>query len=194
MEVSTVFVNNIPKKVHWRWLRKIFQNQGKVVDVFIPKKRSGNGKKFGFVRFGERNDALHAIEFLHGAWLMNLQLGVNMARFNKMSEYWRKVKGGPEVGNEQASNIEKQKVEIFNKFRIPRVSFKDVLIDAMKKEVAEQGNVQGKKCEGVINASCIYWLQNSIVVVTKSKEDVESIAEKLNMANISFINVKVIGK
>ena len=51
MESFSVFVNNIPLCVHWRWLQKIFSHHGKVVDVFIPKKRNVGGKKFGFVRF-----------------------------------------------------------------------------------------------------------------------------------------------
>ncbi|XVF17804.1 hypothetical protein REPUB_Repub10bG0155800 [Reevesia pubescens] len=51
MDVTSVFINNIPKQVHWRWLWRIFSHHGKVVDVFIPKKCSKSGRRYGFVRF-----------------------------------------------------------------------------------------------------------------------------------------------
>ncbi|XVF38883.1 hypothetical protein REPUB_Repub20aG0141200 [Reevesia pubescens] len=90
--VTTVFVNNIPTRVHWRWLWRIFENHGNVVDVFIPRKRNVRGKRFGFVRFAGRNEAVRAVTALNGAWLLDSRLGVNAARFNNTQEYWRKVR------------------------------------------------------------------------------------------------------
>ncbi|XVF28892.1 hypothetical protein REPUB_Repub15cG0072000 [Reevesia pubescens] len=62
-----VFVENVPERVHWRWLKKVFQNFGRVVDVFIPRKHSGSGKKFAFVRFEREIDANRARRNLEGA-------------------------------------------------------------------------------------------------------------------------------
>ncbi|XVE99818.1 hypothetical protein REPUB_Repub03eG0234200 [Reevesia pubescens] len=89
--VTSVFVNNIPQKVHWRWLWRIFSNHAKVADVFIPKKRSRNGSRYGFVRFVSRFDAYKVVKRLNGTWLLNSRLAVNIARFKGRSEYWRKV-------------------------------------------------------------------------------------------------------
>ncbi|XVF22173.1 hypothetical protein REPUB_Repub12eG0150900 [Reevesia pubescens] len=99
--ISTVFVNNIPPLVHWRWLWNIFQNHGRVADVFIPRKRSSSGRKFGFVRFYDWREAARAVSRLNGAWLWEFKLGVNMARFNTRSNFWRKVN----ISNNE--NIEK---------------------------------------------------------------------------------------
>ncbi|XVF07730.1 hypothetical protein REPUB_Repub06bG0165000 [Reevesia pubescens] len=87
---TTVYVNNIPPTIHWRWLWMIFQNQGKVVDVYIPQKRNLNGRKFGFVRFREWNDANRAVSALNGAWLFDFCLTVSFAKSNSRSSYGRK--------------------------------------------------------------------------------------------------------
>ncbi|XVF11023.1 hypothetical protein REPUB_Repub07fG0233500 [Reevesia pubescens] len=71
VRVFSVFVNNIPTRVHWRWLRKIFQWHGTVIDVFIPKKRSSSGKKFGFVHFASLREAKTAVGRLNGAWILD---------------------------------------------------------------------------------------------------------------------------
>ncbi|XVF23290.1 hypothetical protein REPUB_Repub13aG0024100 [Reevesia pubescens] len=89
--VTSVFVNNIPQKVHWRWLWTIFEHYGRVLDVFIPRKRSRLGKRYGFVRFASRPAALTAIKSLNGAWLLNSRIGVNIARFRGRTSYWRKI-------------------------------------------------------------------------------------------------------
>ncbi|XVE91703.1 hypothetical protein REPUB_Repub01dG0033600 [Reevesia pubescens] len=63
----------------------------RVVDVFIPRKMSLNGRKFGFVRFSGLNEARRVVAALSRAWLFNFYLLINMARFNTMSKFWRKV-------------------------------------------------------------------------------------------------------
>ncbi|XVF32255.1 hypothetical protein REPUB_Repub17cG0065800 [Reevesia pubescens] len=97
--VTSVFVNNIPQKVHWRWLWTIFEHHGRVVDVFIPRKRNGLGKQYGFVHFAFRPAALTAIRRLNGAWLLNSKIGVNIARFRSRTSYWRKVSTSTKPAN-----------------------------------------------------------------------------------------------
>ncbi|XVF15686.1 hypothetical protein REPUB_Repub09cG0176600 [Reevesia pubescens] len=91
MAVFSIFVNNIPAKVHWRWLQNIFDFHGKVVDVFILKKRSNRGQKFGFVRFASLSEAKTTARSLNGVWLLDHRIKVNFSRFNARSSYWRKV-------------------------------------------------------------------------------------------------------
>ncbi|XVF20745.1 hypothetical protein REPUB_Repub12eG0029500 [Reevesia pubescens] len=105
-EVSTVFVNNIRSRVHWRWLWRIFQNQGTVVDVFIPRKRSSRGRKFGFVRFVSKDDANRAVKMLNGAWRLDFRLGVNLARFNSRSNYYRKVQTSRGTNPNNQENVD----------------------------------------------------------------------------------------
>ncbi|XVF23547.1 hypothetical protein REPUB_Repub13aG0048100 [Reevesia pubescens] len=100
----SVFVSNIPQKVHWRWLWKIFANHGRVVDVFIPKNRNGvSGKRFGFVRFVHHEEALSMIRKLNGVWLLNSKISVKMARSNGRTSYWRRVQ---KRSTSQADDVE----------------------------------------------------------------------------------------
>ncbi|KAK8677014.1 hypothetical protein V6N13_142571 [Hibiscus sabdariffa] len=57
----TVFVSNLPPRLHWQGLWAAFAHHGDVVDAFIPAKRSQDGNRFGFVRFANMNDAQRVI-------------------------------------------------------------------------------------------------------------------------------------
>lgn len=52
----------------------------------MPKKRNRGGKKFGFTRFGKREDAIKAVERTNGVWLEDFKLGVNIAKFDRSEE------------------------------------------------------------------------------------------------------------
>ncbi|XVF38651.1 hypothetical protein REPUB_Repub20aG0120800 [Reevesia pubescens] len=86
--IFTVFVNNLPPSVYRRWVWQIFLHHGKVVDVFIPKKRNVSGRCFGFVRFASKEDAARAVKNLNGAWLLDYRINVNFARFNPRVDSW----------------------------------------------------------------------------------------------------------
>lgn len=54
------------------WLRHLFNSQGKVIDVYIPAKRSLRyNTKFGFVRFKNKEEALRAIKAFNGVSIRN---------------------------------------------------------------------------------------------------------------------------
>lgn len=52
----------------------------------MPKKRNRGGKKFGFTRFGKREDAIKAVERTNGVWLEDFKLGVHIAKFDRSEE------------------------------------------------------------------------------------------------------------
>ncbi|MBA0677699.1 hypothetical protein Goari_019093 [Gossypium aridum] len=52
----TVFVNNLSARMHWRWLWKLFQYHGRVVDVFILSRKSRSGKKYDFIGYAFFHD------------------------------------------------------------------------------------------------------------------------------------------
>ncbi|XVF31122.1 hypothetical protein REPUB_Repub16aG0118500 [Reevesia pubescens] len=89
--VSTVFVNNLPSRVYWRWVWLIFQYHEKILDVFIPKQMNVNGRRFGFVRFSGMEDTHRVVNVLNCAWLMDYRLNVNFARYNSRVVSWKKV-------------------------------------------------------------------------------------------------------
>ncbi|XVF19035.1 hypothetical protein REPUB_Repub11eG0075800 [Reevesia pubescens] len=100
--VFTVFVNNLPPKVHWRWVKTVFQKFGRVVDIFLPRKNSRNGHRFGFVRYVSIADAHRAQWNLNGVWFLDYKIRVYLAKYNPMSAFWRKTKRklSVEVANE----------------------------------------------------------------------------------------------
>ncbi|XVF24882.1 hypothetical protein REPUB_Repub13aG0165700 [Reevesia pubescens] len=69
----------------------IFQHHGRVVDVFIPQKKSARCSKFSFVRFIDISEAMLAVQKLNGAWLFDHHIRVNLARFNARSHYWGRM-------------------------------------------------------------------------------------------------------
>ncbi|KAK8694284.1 hypothetical protein V6N13_071838 [Hibiscus sabdariffa] len=88
--IVTLYVANIPTTLHWSRLRQTFERHGDVVDSFIARKQNKAGKRFGFVRFSNRNGAERAIERLNGFKLYGSRLLVSVARFKARTSYWRK--------------------------------------------------------------------------------------------------------
>ncbi|KAL4352857.1 hypothetical protein GQ457_06G008930 [Hibiscus cannabinus] len=86
----TVFVGNLSPKVHWRFLKKLFQRFGRVLDVFIPRKSYLSGSNFGFVRFPSLREAETTVFMFNGAWVVDRRIQVNIAKFGCRSTYWRK--------------------------------------------------------------------------------------------------------
>lgn len=54
---------------------------GKVVDVFVPKKKNKEGKAFGFVRFKEVGYPLELERRLDQIWIRTYKLRANSTRF-----------------------------------------------------------------------------------------------------------------
>ncbi|KAK8626240.1 hypothetical protein V6N13_133891 [Hibiscus sabdariffa] len=86
----SVFVGNLSTKVNWRYLKKLFQRYGRVLDVFIPKKTDLSGSKFGFVRSPSMREAETTLFMFEGAWIVDRCIQVNLAKFGSRSKYWRK--------------------------------------------------------------------------------------------------------
>ncbi|KAL4339799.1 hypothetical protein GQ457_08G032590 [Hibiscus cannabinus] len=64
--VWTLYVHNISDNLHWQGVWQVFDRHGVVVDVFIPRRRSKDGRRFGFVRMESMEDVDRVIERLHG--------------------------------------------------------------------------------------------------------------------------------
>lgn len=49
------------------WLKQIFRNDGKIVDVYISNKaRANKNFKFNFIRFAKREEAIRAMQRNNG--------------------------------------------------------------------------------------------------------------------------------
>ncbi|XP_057436865.1 eukaryotic translation initiation factor 3 subunit G-like [Lotus japonicus] len=77
----SVFIDGIEDKVYYLHLRHLCSKFGKVLNLFVQRQRkSGRIWRFGFVRFGLREQALKAVRGLNGFRLGNASLAVSMAR------------------------------------------------------------------------------------------------------------------
>ncbi|KAL4324137.1 hypothetical protein GQ457_11G030450 [Hibiscus cannabinus] len=81
-EVVSLFVENLPETLHWKGLWFWFARHGDVVNVYIARKRSRGGKRFGFVRMKNLEEAERVIQRLHGFTLYGSKLSVKRARNN----------------------------------------------------------------------------------------------------------------
>ncbi|GJR99817.1 RNA-directed DNA polymerase, eukaryota [Tanacetum coccineum] len=94
---KTVFVTNFPDHITARDLWNVCTAYGKVVDVYIPLKRSKTGKKFAFVRFLKVDNMERLIENLCTIWIGHFHLHANPVRFQResMASFVQPSKGSP---------------------------------------------------------------------------------------------------
>ncbi|KAL4297063.1 hypothetical protein GQ457_12G027510 [Hibiscus cannabinus] len=55
-QIFTLFVENLPEKLHWQGLRHAFGRFGDVLDAFIASKRNRRGRRFGRRIDAEKNN------------------------------------------------------------------------------------------------------------------------------------------
>ncbi|XP_039069264.1 serine/arginine-rich splicing factor 12-like [Hibiscus syriacus] len=85
-ETTTLFVQNIPPRYHWRGLRQLFGRHGDVVSSFIVRKHDRAWKLFGFVSFSNRNDAVRTTLRLNGLWILGYWLTIKEVRYKDKSQ------------------------------------------------------------------------------------------------------------
>ncbi|GKC09006.1 RNA-directed DNA polymerase, eukaryota, partial [Tanacetum coccineum] len=86
MKISnSVFVTNFPNHFSAQDLWKVCNAYGKVIDVYIPLKKSKAGKKFAFVRFIKVDNLDRLIGNLCTIWIGRFHLHANPVRFQRES-------------------------------------------------------------------------------------------------------------
>ncbi|KAL4385576.1 hypothetical protein GQ457_15G025080 [Hibiscus cannabinus] len=110
-EVISLFVENLPEKLHWKGLWFSFARHGEVVSVYIAKKKSRGGKRFGFVRMKNLGEAKRVMERLDGFSLYGSRLSVKRAKENFEWERKRVLKPsvykiGPQWSGKREEHID----------------------------------------------------------------------------------------
>ncbi|KAE8725171.1 Small nuclear ribonucleoprotein family protein [Hibiscus syriacus] len=77
----TLFIENLPEKIHWKRFGSLFCSHGRVLDAFIPNKRNSKEVRFGFIRFASIEEARRAISKMNGYHIDNSKIGVSFAKF-----------------------------------------------------------------------------------------------------------------
>ena len=90
-EVSfTILVDNLPLSVTRSWLWQLFGYEGKMVDVFLSRKRrKNNHQPLAFVRFAKQHEAKKAIMNLHESVIRGCKIKVSMAEFKRKEDIKR---------------------------------------------------------------------------------------------------------
>ncbi|GKD44345.1 RNA-directed DNA polymerase, eukaryota [Tanacetum coccineum] len=89
---KSVFVTNFPDRCTARDFWNVCLAFGKVVDVYIPLKKSKAGKKFAFVRFLKVDNMERLIDNLCTLWIGRFRLQANPVRFQR--GFWVLIDAG----------------------------------------------------------------------------------------------------
>ncbi|XVF27797.1 hypothetical protein REPUB_Repub14bG0139900 [Reevesia pubescens] len=145
----------------------------------------------------------NAIVGLGGRSISGKQIHLNLATFN------RQRKPVLPQRNAESQNVrwrdryqpflDTKKKELWNRLKRPGTLFKDALLSdkGIKPIPIRAGNSSSTSffptCQGVLNISCIHWLQYSIAIVTKLEENIASISKRLHHLKLDYCSVKTIG-
>ncbi|KAH7847374.1 hypothetical protein Vadar_025379 [Vaccinium darrowii] len=137
---------------------EIFSPCGRVVDVFIPSKKSKSfNTKFGFIRFKRREEVLRAINDLNGLLIRGFRMFVQFAKFSKSSspfpKFFQKMRDGNHI---VTSNDFRKPIVGMNTSKQNTSSF-----PSYAKIVKGVSDGNTKEVDGVAAESG--WLQNSAV-------------------------------
>ncbi|KAJ9564765.1 hypothetical protein OSB04_000731 [Centaurea solstitialis] len=77
-EISFLFFN-FPENVEVPELWRTFKRLGEATDIYIARKRLRNGKKFGFIRFKDKGNAMELLGKLSNVWFGFFKLVVYLA-------------------------------------------------------------------------------------------------------------------
>ncbi|KAH7843169.1 hypothetical protein Vadar_013520 [Vaccinium darrowii] len=186
MSAITIYVDNLADDMDTEWLGQIFSKYGRVVDVFIPFKRSKNFKtKFGFVRFNTVVEAEEAIADLDGISIRDKKMRVKMATFkaiqNQGGEHLRhpSTVKKPVTGKVDANAI---KLKGPNSEKEAGKSYADAVV--------------GRSCalrRISVNAIGNEWLTRSVVAKLYSLSAMESVREALHCKGVPQFDVRDMG-
>ncbi|KAH7835235.1 hypothetical protein Vadar_024218 [Vaccinium darrowii] len=186
MSAITIYVDNLSDDMDTEWLGQIFSKYGRVVDVYIPFKRSKNFRtKFGFVRFNTVVEAEEAIADLDGISIRDKKMRVKMATFkviqNQGGEHLRhpSTVKKPVTGKVDANAI---KLKGPNSEKEAGKSYADAVV--------------GRSCalrRISVNAIGNEWLTRSVVAKLYSLSAMESIREALHCKGVPQFDVRDMG-
>ncbi|KAK8693626.1 hypothetical protein V6N13_071201 [Hibiscus sabdariffa] len=190
-EIISLYVQNLPTKLHWSGLRQTFGRHGDVVDSFIAGKKNKAGKRFGFVRFSNRVDAERAIERLDEFNLYGYRLSVSFAKYKTRTSYWRKVTQKEtlqeqELGAKVSNQSKDKKVE---KIKNPIESIEGT----SSKQSYWSGEKELKRIEGFIEEEALNKLYRCAMGTMATVCSISSVENRLQNWGLGEISIKRMG-
>ncbi|GKA31137.1 RNA-directed DNA polymerase, eukaryota, nucleotide-binding alpha-beta plait domain protein [Tanacetum coccineum] len=102
---KSIFVTNFPDHFTFRDLWRVCEQYGKVIDVFIPNRKSKAGKCFAFVRFIKVDYIDRLVENLSTIWNGRLRLHANVVRYQRPSFNFNAQPNGMHASNQRRSYV-----------------------------------------------------------------------------------------
>ncbi|KAK8674991.1 hypothetical protein V6N13_033065 [Hibiscus sabdariffa] len=174
--VISLFVENIPDGMNWKGLWFTFARHADIDSVYIAKKLSRGGKKFGFVRMKNRVDADRVIERLHGFRLYGKVLTIKMANVFK-------AEGKSVAGKKSASSTEFGTG--YNKVRETG--------EANNVDIQQPTNLKRRCITGHVENEDLWKMRRCLVGETSTVCSVNSILDRLARWGMSDIRVQRLG-
>lgn len=120
----TFFFRNFPDYCSQGDLRRSFEAVGRVQDIFIPRKRDLQGKRFGFVRFFSHDKQELLLERLNKVWIGSHIIRAFVPRFQRAAPVPpAKVRKAEPLGDKKVA----QHIPSNHGIRIQGLSYSDVL-------------------------------------------------------------------
>ncbi|KAK8699655.1 hypothetical protein V6N13_115738 [Hibiscus sabdariffa] len=107
-QLFTLYVDNISTRLNWKGLWFALGRHGDVAEAFIARKRNAKGRRFGFLRYRNRTDAVRATERLNGFFLYGSKISVIPAKYKRRDAYWNKVKSEEKEGEASKMSLSKK--------------------------------------------------------------------------------------
>ncbi|KAH7835357.1 hypothetical protein Vadar_025426 [Vaccinium darrowii] len=186
MSTITIYVDNLSDDMDTEWLGQIFSKYGRVVDVFIPFKRSKNFRsKFGFVRFNTVVEAEKAIADLDGISIRDKKMLVKMATFKVIQNQ----------GDEHFRYPSTMKKPDTRKVDANAINLKGVYSEKEAGKSYADAVVGRSSAPRRISVNAIgnEWLTRSVVAKLCSLSAMESIREALHCKGVPQFDVRDMG-
>ncbi|KAK8613648.1 hypothetical protein V6N13_101405 [Hibiscus sabdariffa] len=177
--VISLYVENLPESLNWKGLWFAFARHGEVVNVYIARKRSIGGKRFGFVRMENMGDANRAIQRLNGFTLYGSRLVVKIARDKHC---WKRNTAGRSLSPEPKQTWNGKDDDVVVKKMIAKGSAEDAT-----------GNGILKRITGHVENEDLWKLRRCLVGVMDTVCSVSSIHNRLLKWGLGDINVQRLG-
>ncbi|GKV51081.1 hypothetical protein SLEP1_g57759 [Rubroshorea leprosula] len=209
---TTFFFYNFPEELEAKFLWNSFQMYGKVVDVYLPRKRDKRGKRFGFVRMIGVNNEMQMERRLNGIWIGSYKIRVKIANDQQRKPSMsRKIQGevkdsGSTVNMNrliqpghsyaqavkgQGKRTEKAPVNLQERNEEATPDKEGVSTRAQENKIVEKGE---ETMEFIPTGEEMQWLEGGMVAEVRSMATVSEIQEQLDVDGGSISLAPIGGK
>ncbi|KAJ9549100.1 hypothetical protein OSB04_021643, partial [Centaurea solstitialis] len=156
---SNFFFTGFPDSWDVVALGKLFMRYGRVTSLYLAKKRTSKGTKFGFVRFTHEDDEKSLEKHLQGIYIGSKRLVINLEKFDRTKGRIERKRDYPEKPNSKHNVPASNKPPPYGKFLSSGTeegrSFKQVVLGERGSSFADK-----KEIEATVNVDYLGRLNN----------------------------------